>query len=96
MTAPNESKRKAAYWMPLGYTARDRAHALFVLGDAVLIRRHEYDRDPASGAGNCWCGRSRESALHPHSFTPALNDPLRCVCSKPPNHQMHAERNNPR
>ena len=41
---------------------------------------HEYERSPHSGAGNCWCGRARESLVHPHRFVGALIDPERCVC----------------
>lgn len=46
------------------YTAKDRSHALSVLRGVVLILRHPYEADPFSGAGNCWCGRDRSSALH--------------------------------
>lgn len=53
------------------------------------VERHEYQRDAASGAGNCWCGRPETSALHPHRFTPALSDPMRCVCRRPPNSNIH-------
>ncbi len=50
--------------MPDGYTARDRANALHILSNAVALRKHPYDRDPASGAGNCWCGRGQRAKLH--------------------------------
>lgn len=46
------------------YTAREKGHALFVLGGAVIVAGHPYDRDPASGSGNCWCGRDQSHKLH--------------------------------
>lgn len=51
-------------WLPERGTAREKGHALHVLGSAVVIVRHPYDRDPASGSGNCWCGRHQGSSLH--------------------------------
>ena len=51
-------------WAP-DATARERAAALHRLGGAVMLRRHPYQRDPASGAGNCWCGRAKsEGTIH--------------------------------
>lgn len=46
------------------YTAREKAHALFVLGGAVVVAGHPHDADPASGAGNCWCGRDQSHTIH--------------------------------
>lgn len=51
-------------WYSDKFTAREKGHALFVLGDAVVLARHPYDRDPSSGSGNCWCGRDEASSLH--------------------------------
>lgn len=51
-------------WVPNGRTAREKAHALFVLGQAVTVARHPYDRDPASGSGNCWCGSHQSATIH--------------------------------
>lgn len=59
------------------------------MGTRTTIPKHLYSRDPHSGAGNCWCGRSHESRLHPHEFTPAHIDPMNCVCGGVPNHPMH-------
>ena len=50
-------------WMP-DRSAKQRADALHILGDAVVLRKHPYDRSPNSGAGNCWCGRPQSSELH--------------------------------
>ena len=50
-------------WMPKA-TADERSRALSKLGDGVLIMRHPYQRDPGSGAGNCWCGRHQSHSLH--------------------------------
>lgn len=47
-----------------GFTAREKGHALFVLSDEVSISRHLYDADPASGSGNCWCGRDQSHKIH--------------------------------
>lgn len=41
---------------------------------------HAYNRDKHSGAGNCTCGGSRESVLHPHRYVLRLKRPRRCVC----------------
>lgn len=46
------------------YTATDRGNALHVLGGAVILVRHPYDRHPKSGAGNCWCGRDKADTIH--------------------------------
>lgn len=51
-------------WVSDKPTATDKGHALFVLGDAVVLARHPYDCDPQSGAGNCWCGRHRGASIH--------------------------------
>ena len=67
--------------------AKDRA--LRTLRGAVKLTVHPYERDPFSGAGNCWCGRAEASVLHPHVWVPAYVDPMRCVCGKPPNHRLH-------
>lgn len=45
-------------------TARDRSSALHLLGTSVVMRPHPYERDPASGAGNCWCGDHQSSRIH--------------------------------
>lgn len=58
------------------------------MADKVLTR-HEYERDSQSGAGNCVCGYEEKSTLHPHEFTPALMNPLRCVCRKWANWEGH-------
>jgi hypothetical protein len=46
------------------FTAREKGHALFVLGGEVVVAKHPYYRDPASGSGNCWCGRDQSHTLH--------------------------------
>lgn len=51
-------------WMSDKYTAKDRGHALHVLGGAVILVRHLYQRGPNSGAGNCWCGRDQRDSIH--------------------------------
>lgn len=51
-------------WINDGRTAKDLAHALWVLGRRVVLVGHPYLRDPASGSGNCWCGRAANSTLH--------------------------------
>ena len=76
-------------WTNGKYTAAEKASALLVLGGAVVIARHYYDRSPHSGAGNCWCGRQRPSVVHPHEFTPAMKDPNRCVCRRAANDNIH-------
>ena len=44
--------------------ARERAQALFILGSAVAIQKHPYERSPHSGSGNCWCGDHRRAKIH--------------------------------
>jgi hypothetical protein len=51
-------------WVSDRFTAREKAHALHVLSGSVVLVRHPYDRDPASGSGNCWCGRHAGASLH--------------------------------
>jgi hypothetical protein len=51
-------------WVSDKFNAIDKGHALFVLGDAVVLARHPYDRSPQSGAGNCWCGRDQGASIH--------------------------------
>ncbi len=46
------------------YTAAEKCEALMVLGRAVALVCHPYERDVHSGAGNCWCGCARGSDLH--------------------------------
>lgn len=46
------------------YTAADKGKALAVLRGAVVLVAHPYERDPFSGAGNCWCGRAAANILH--------------------------------
>lgn len=46
------------------YSAEQKSRALDVLRGSVRIVRHPYERDPLSGAGNCWCGRDAGSTLH--------------------------------
>jgi hypothetical protein len=29
-----------------------------------VVSRHQYQRDPHSGAGNCWCGRHEGHRMH--------------------------------
>jgi hypothetical protein len=53
------------------------------------IKRHDYKRSPHSGAGNCECGWARDTIVHPHRWVPAYMDPLRCVCGKFVNHNIH-------
>lgn len=55
----------------------------------ATLTKHDYERDPHSGAGNCVCGYEERCALHPHAFTPARMNPLRCVCRRPPNWNGH-------
>lgn len=56
---------------------------------------HTYRPCMFSGAGNCCCGRARESTLHPHPFTLSRWGKERgrwlCVCSKSPDHAAHQE-----
>lgn len=51
-------------------TARDRARALYVLARAVAVRAHPYERDPQSGAGNCWCGDHQSAKVHAVELRP--------------------------
>lgn len=51
-------------WASDRFTAKDKAHAFFVLGQNVILVRHPFDREPRSGAGNCWCGRDQRSSIH--------------------------------
>ena len=51
-------------WQSDRYTAKQKGDALHALGDAVVLVRHPYERDPASGASNCWCGRAQSADLH--------------------------------
>jgi len=51
-------------WVSDKFTATEKAHALFVLGQNVVVVRHPYDRHPNSGAGNCWCGDHQSSTIH--------------------------------
>jgi hypothetical protein len=46
------------------FTARERAHAYFVLDGQISLLRHPYDRDPGSGSGNCWCGYHQSHVIH--------------------------------
>lgn len=61
-------------WMPSHFTAKEKGHALFVLGGAVVVASHPYDRDPHSGSGNCWCGRHRGERIHHVVPTPEVGD----------------------
>lgn len=45
-------------------SAREKEKALNVLRGAVIITKHNYERHPNSGAGNCWCGREEFNRLH--------------------------------
>lgn len=51
-------------WVSDKPTAVDKAGALFVLGQNVIVVRHPYDRHPQSGAGNCWCGDHQGASIH--------------------------------
>ncbi len=51
-------------WASDKHDARAKAQALSVLGSAVVLVAHPYDRHPNSGAGNCWCGRAPNESLH--------------------------------
>lgn len=51
-------------WMPDEVTSKEKSHALFVLGDAVIVARHPYDRSFQSSSGNCWCGRATSDRIH--------------------------------
>lgn len=51
-------------WSSPRHSAADKSRALQVLRDAVVLVAHPYERDPHSGAGNCWCGRHQGSNLH--------------------------------
>jgi len=51
-------------WASPRRSAADKSKALSVLGDAVVLVAHPYERSPFSGAGNCWCGRHATSKLH--------------------------------
>lgn len=46
------------------HTATEKSRALQVLRGCVVLVAHPYERDPHSGAGNCWCGRHEGSTLH--------------------------------
>ncbi|WP_431781747.1 hypothetical protein [Streptomyces chumphonensis] len=51
---------------------------------------HEYERDPASGAGNCRCGLHLESHRHPHPYTQAYRSNS-CVCAQPAGAPIHTD-----
>lgn len=51
-------------WASPKRTAAEKSKALNVLRDLVVLVAHPYERDPYSGAGNCWCGRNQGSKLH--------------------------------
>ncbi len=51
---------------------------------------HTYQRDPQSGAGNCVCAFSENSAVHPHAFTQSARSE-RCVCTRPAGGDAHAD-----
>lgn len=43
-----------------------------------VVSRHQYQRDPQSGSGNCWCGRHEGHRMHRWSdprdvFVPCLS-----------------------
>lgn len=63
------------------------------LSDANRIMRHRYRRCGFSGAGNCCCGYTRDSIVHPHEFvrshSSAQQNAWRCVCGKTPDHDIH-------
>lgn len=46
----------------------------------LVVLPHRYQRDPYSGAGNCWCGHPEPARPHPHRYLGSLRDPERCVC----------------
>lgn len=52
-------------WISDKHDGRTLADASDRLGDAVLILKHPYNRNSASGSGNCWCGRAEgEGTIH--------------------------------
>ena len=51
---------------------------------------HTYQRDPQSGAGNCVCAFSENSAVHPHAFTQSARSE-RCVCTRPAGDRVHTD-----
>lgn len=54
----------------------------------VTARRHAYEADPHSGAGNCACGAPEQHARHPHTFRRAA-DSENCVCWLGPEAPQH-------
>ena len=52
------------YFSRLLPTIRDKSRALDILRNSVHIVLHVYEKDPFSGAGNCWCGRPDVSSIH--------------------------------
>jgi hypothetical protein len=44
--------------------AAEKSRALFILRGLVTVKSHPYERDPHSGAGNCWCGRHLTHPIH--------------------------------
>ncbi len=51
--------------MDANHTARELRHAKFILGDAVVIARHPYLRNPEFGTCDwCWCGHPHDHTLH--------------------------------
>jgi hypothetical protein len=57
-----------------------------------MAETHTYERDPQSGAGNCWCGRALEHVMHPHDFLPRASDERLCVCSRRRDESPHPVR----
>jgi hypothetical protein len=51
---------------------------------------HDYQRSPHSGAGNCDCGHSEASRVHPHVYTQMMGSEL-CVCALPAGNPVHID-----
>jgi hypothetical protein len=52
------------------YCSEEKSNALTKLSGVVVVVRHPYERCSFSGAGNCWCGRAKNSPLHDVVMTP--------------------------
>jgi hypothetical protein len=51
--------------------------------------KHEYQRSPHSGAGNCVCGAAERHRRHPHGFIAADSKPELCTCGLPCDAKCH-------
>ena len=51
---------------------------------------HQYEADPASGAGNCRCGGPERHRRHPHEFMAAASRPDLCTCALPRTATCHS------